>query len=538
MPTDHIPYRDTGYFSPLICDYLDQKAVLAPFYRSFPSDAAFLKHAKERQGQFNMAHRDTLVQVLNKQYEGLEVSNPTQSHIDALKNKTTVTITTGHQLNLFSGPLYFLYKIIATINLAQHFSEEWEGIQVVPIFWMATEDHDFEEINYFNLHGKKFQWNPERYQDNANGAVGHFTTKGLEDVLVLLKAELGIGINAKKLISLFEAAYLKHSNLADATRYLANQLFKDYGLVILDADDAQLKAEFIPAMHDELCHEKAFKAVSKTIEALQEVGYDAQVTPRDINLFYLKDALRERIVNVDDTYGVQGTNIIWKDKEALIKELQQRPERFSPNVIMRPLYQETILPNICYIGGGGEIAYWLELKNYFAEMKVPFPILLLRNSVLLKTEKQTRKLNNLRMSNTDIFLKQHELINRKVRQISNIDIDFSEQREFLKAHFKNMYALAEQTDASFLGAVKAQEVKQLKGLDHLEKRLLKAQRLKLKDEVTRIANLQNELFPLKSLQERQTNFSEFYEVYGDKLIATLIEELNPLHQEFLILTLT
>src|SRR5690606_26879189 len=169
--------------------------------------------------------------------------------------------------------------------------------------------------------------------------------------------------------------------------------------------------------------------------------------------------------------------------------------------------------------------------------KVPFPILLLRNSVLIKTQKQSDKMENLGVSNEDIFLKRDAFINKKVREISNIDIDFSTQKALLKQEFEALFKLAEQTDKSFLGAVKAQEVKQIKGLEHLEKRLLKAQKNKLADQVLRMTALQNELFPNQGLQERNTNFSEFYLEYGEELIPSLIQNLQPLKDEFVMLTI-
>ncbi|MBT8260559.1 MAG: bacillithiol biosynthesis cysteine-adding enzyme BshC, partial [Bacteroidia bacterium] len=213
------------------------------------------------------------------------------------------------------------------------------------------------------------------------------------------------------------------------------------------------------------------------------------------------------------------------------------PERFSPNVIVRPLYQEVILPNLCYIGGGGELAYWLQLKSYFKTEDATFPILLLRNSVLLISSKQKQKLEKLDLTYLDIFKKQNLLINQYVKKISEINIDFSEQKEHLKNQFKALYKIAEKTDQSFLGAVSAQERKQIKGLENLEKRLLKAQKRKLKDTTERIINLQNQLFPNQSLQERQANISELYLKYGEQLIQQLVLNLQPLKSEFLILEL-
>ena len=231
---------------------------------------------------------------------------------------------------------------------------------------------------------------------------------------------------------------------------------------------------------------------------------------------------------------VYGTDISWS-KEEILSEVKKHPERFSPNAIMRPLYQEVILPNLCYIGGGGELAYWLQLKNYFETVDVPFPMLLLRNSVLITTTKHLEKIKKLGHSIDDLFLDQDQLVSNHAQALSKIDIDFTPQKEHLKAQFEELYNLAEQTDKSFLGAVGAQERKQIKGLEHLEKRLLKAQKRKFKDEIERLTELQNTLFPKQSLQERQLNFSEFYLEYGEQLIPELVLNLQPLKGQFLIL---
>ena len=534
MPTDCISYPETNYFSPLILDYLSEKSDLKEFYNRFPRLEDFKKQIEEKKDNYEHGIRKDLVKVLKKQYSSLETSEDTLRNIDLLQSENTFTVVTGHQLNLFTGPLYFLYKIISTINLTRQLKEKYPDYDFVPVYWMATEDHDFEEINFFNLHGKKFKWN-DADRRAGQTAVGYLSTQGLDEVFKLFSAEIGGGENAEFLKSLFENAYLKHDNLTEATRYIAHKLFGKYGLVIIDAQDSELKKHFISYAENELTGQLSYKNTSDVVERINSLGYNIQVNPREINLFYLTEEIRERIIERDGKFFVHDTQISWS-REEILKELKDHPERFSPNVMLRPLYQEVILPNLCYIGGGGELAYWLELRSYFDAEKVTFPVLLLRNSVLLQTAKQNKKRERLNITLQELFLKQHELINRKVRKISNIDIDFSPQKQHLVEQFQEMYELAEQTDKSFLGAVKAQEVKQLKGLDNLEKRLLKAQKRKLKDEVERIAQLQNELFPNKSLQERQTNFSEFYVEYGEQLVTQLMENLDPLESNFKILT--
>ena len=531
MEVECIRFKETGYFSQLICDYLDQKKELSSFYNRFPLLENFDGQIKEKASNYPKANRSVLVNSLKAQYKNIETSKTTQNNIDSLRDENTFTVVTGHQLNLFTGPLYFLYKIVSTINLAKKLNREYPKNHFVPVYWMATEDHDFDEINYFNLHGKKVLWNKK-----ASGAVGRLSTDGLEDVFEIFAAELGnLGLT-DNLKELFKKAYLEHETLTEATRYLANALFGEHGLVIVDGDDKDLKQLLVPYAKKDILEHTPFHKISETIDALGKVSseYNIQVNPREINYFYLKDGLRERIVEKNGKYGVVGTQIQFS-REELIQELNTYPERFSPNVVARPLYQEVILPNLCYIGGGGELAYWLELKSYFDEVGVTFPMLMLRNSALLISEKQSEKVEKMGLKVPHLFKKQHSLINKKIRDISNIDIDFSPQKKLLEEQFQHMYDLAEQTDKSFLGAVKAQEVKQKKGLDALEKRLLKAQKRKLKDHVVRLTDLQNELFPNQSLQERQLNFSEIYLEMGEDLIPLLLDKLDPFSKDFTII---
>lgn len=529
MPLDKITFQNSGYFSKLMVDYLNQVDTLKPLYNNFPTLENFGKQIAEKQNNFPVANRQVLTKALLQQYTNVSASDKTIANIQSLANENTFTITTGHQLNLFTGPLYFLYKIISVINLTEQLKKEYPQNNFVPIYWMATEDHDFEEINHFIFDEKVICWNKE-----SKGPVGRLSTEGLDKVFEVFKAHVGVGANAQKIKDLFESAYLKHNNLTDATRYLANELFAAYGLVIVDGDDVELKKLFIPYVEQELLNQSAIKEVEKSFPILND--YLIQVNPREINLFYILDDLRERIVFENDVYKVNHTPIQFT-KEELLAELYAHPERFSPNVILRPLYQEIILPNLCYIGGGGELAYWLELKKVFELHQITFPMLLLRNSVLLATQKQVDKMDKLNLSWSDMFMKQQSLMEVKTKAFSEIEFNFDQQRQVLIDQFKALEEIAAKTDKSFIGAVQAQSKKQLKGLDNLEKRLMKAEKRSHKDQLERIAMLQNELFPNNSLQERIVNFSVYYKEYGDDLIKALFDKQQPLEQDFDIITL-
>lgn len=534
MTNNKFPYKDLRFYSGLIKDYLNEHEDVEDLYGRFPRLENFEQQIQEKQSSWAHAHekRNTLVDVLSDQYEGLNIEehHPVVDNIKALGGDHTFTVTTGHQLNLFTGPLYFLYKIASTINLCKQLKDAYPDFNFVPIYWMATEDHDFEEIQYFNYGERKIV-----YQREHHGAVGRMSTQGMEEVSETFSKLLGGHDNATRLKTLFEKSYVAHENLADATRYLAHELFRSYGLVIIDADDARLKSQAVVPFKADLLEHIAHAQVSKTVAGFSD-RHAVQVNPREINLFYLTHEHRGRIIKKDNHYDIDGLSIRFSNEELLL-ELENHPERFSPNVLLRPLYQEVILPNLCYIGGGGEIAYWLELKALFKASKVTFPILLLRNSAQLITKKQVKKAQSLQLQLIDLFKQDFELESQVTKQVSDVEIDFSSQKKYLKDQFSGLYDIAKHTDKSFEKAVAAQEQKQLNGLDNLEKRLLKAQKRKLSDQVTRATDLQLELLPLGSLQERVINFSYYYATYGEDVIDTIMQSLDPLDLRFTFIEL-
>ena len=531
MQIHRIPHTSTQRLTDLASRVVSADPALTGFYRPFANqpDAA---HVQQQGKRFTAQQRQTLKEVLTAQYHHIKDAPTTQ--IDSLLSPKSFTITTGHQLNLFTGPLYFLYKIIDVIKIANQWNAQKDGNAYVPIYWMASEDHDFEEINHFSVNGQSVHWS----RDNK-GPVGRLSTEGLAEVLEVWKQHLGDRPHAIELQTLFSKSYVAHDNLVDATRFLVHQLFGDYGLVIVDGDDTRLKQDFAPYIQreceEQLIQKRSATTVGKLKDALQ-TQMKVQVNPRDINLFYMGVSGRHRLEKTAKGYGVVNTEILFTKKE-LLNEIQSHPERFSPNALFRPIYQEVVLPNLVVVGGGSELAYWLQLSEVFASFDLPMPMLKLRSSVLLISDKQQQKLKKLDISIADLFLPTNELINHRVRQISNIDIDLGEFKAHLNQQFEALYSLAKQTDASFLGAVEAQEKKQKKGIDRLEKRLLKAQRKKLVDHINRLTELQQELFPMGDLQERRVNFAEFVLQYADDFIPFLMKHIDPNEKDFMCFSL-
>lgn len=528
--TLRIPIGDTDYFSALMKSYVEENMELKPFYHRFPKMENFGSQIEEKKDNYSSQQREVLVQAIENQYRSYNLGEEVSHNLKLLAQENSYTITTGHQLNIFTGPLYFWYKILNTIKLCKELKESYADYNFIPIYWMASEDHDFDEINFFNYKGHKIAWN------HAQGpAVGDLDLVGMDAVLKELESLSGKSKNSQELLRLFRKCYLEENNLAAAMRRLVHELFSDLGLIIIDGNDAELKRLFLPIMQDDLAKHSASKEVNRTNESLAKIG-KIQVNPREINLFYLGAKERTRIVRTGEGYESANQEQTWSSA-SIFEELEKFPERFSPNVVLRPLYQELILPNLCYIGGGGEIAYWLELKSMFEYYKVAFPILLLRNSILVATDKQVEKSVKLGMEPKDLLKTKSNLVDYMLPQYSNQNWNFNSQMELLKSQFKEMYQIAEQTDASFKGAVAAQEQKQINGLKHLEKRLKRAEKKRLYEKITRLESLQEQLAPNNSLEERQRNFSLYYEQYGSSFRDVIYDAIRPLAMEFSIVVM-
>ena len=526
MKAKYISYQDTHSFSKLALDYVNDAPFLKPFY-SFRPDISGLKQAINAR-KFD-GNRNQLVATLTQQYKNIKV-NPAVSHnINLLQQENTFTVTTGHQLNLFTGPLYFIYKIVSAINLALELKIEFPEKNFVPLYWMATEDHDFEEINHINVDEKNISWIQQ-----SNGATGRLSTKTVSAAVAAYKAYLGISKNGEKLAQIVEDAYIKHDNLADATRALVNSLFQNYGLVIINADDAALKKEFANIIKQDITQQHSAEHTENTSKILTENGYKTQVTGRDINFFYLKENLRERIIKENEKYKVNHSDISFTEEE-LLTEINLHPERFSPNVIMRPLYQEVILPNIAYIGGAAEIAYWMQLKANFDFYKVDFPVLLLRNSALLIDPRSAQNLSRLGFKLEDIFLPTQELQKMWLQSHSNATLNLADEKRAIQAVFDQIKLNAFKIDKTLESAVESTKTKTNHLLTHLENKLLKAEKRKHEVALKQIENVKNRLFPNGTLQERVVNIAPMYVNYGDDFLSSLIENFNPLGGDFTVL---
>ena len=526
MQAKYISYKETNAFSAAILDYIGGKDQLKPFYQFSPDLKGFKNAIAKRDFK---GDRATLVDVLQRQYGYLQTSSNVKANINLLADERTFTITTGHQLNIFTGPLYFIYKIVTAINLARQLKQEFPECNFVPVYWMATEDHDFAEINHVKLEDKLLTWNKD-----ASGATGKLNPKDIEEVLNAYKGFLGISENGLKLSQIVEDAYTKHSNLSDATRELVDALFGSYGLVCVDADDPSLKKQFAQIIYQDIVEENSSKYIAESNAALEDLGYKPQVNPREINFFYMIDGLRERIIEDKGDYRVHHSDIRFS-KEQLEQEIKSHPERFSPNVVMRPLYQEVILPNLAYIGGGAEITYWLQLKANFEHYKIDFPVLVLRNSAQFIDKRTEQRMHILGISQRDLFNDTLQLKNEWIKSHVNIQLTLKDEERTLSAVFDQIKLNAYKIDKTLSQSADAAKTRALRLISNLEKKMLRAEKRKHTTSLAQIENLKAKLFPSGSLQERSMNIAPMYILYGDGFIDALIESFKPLDHQFTIL---
>ena len=531
METDcsKISFAETGSFSKLVTDYIDQTPEIRPFYKHTVDESGFLA-AIEARKQF-ATPRKVLQQVLRQQYKDLPDNEKALQQVDRLESENTFTVITAHQPNLFTGPLYFLYKIIHAIRMADDFNEKWPQHYFIPVYYMGSEDADLDELNHFYIHGEKRVWATEQ-----TGAVGRMNTKEIKPLIEALSGEFSLLPHGKEIISMLKKAYLEQPDIQSATLHLVHGLFARFGLLIVIADHPALKACFIPVMKQELLTQYSSKTIASTLDSLNAL-YKVQAPGREINLFYLfEDGRRERIEQISDDYRVLFSDLRFTQAE-MISELEKHPEKFSPNVILRGAYQETILPNIAFVGGGAELAYWMELKALFAGLAIPYPVLVIRNSFLLMNPKAQSLSDKLSVHGPDLFFnlqeQQNLLITRSYGQLP----DTEEAQKEVFAIYTGLQEKLLKIDPTLQTHAAALHAKTLKGLKELTKKMQRAERRKIEDETRQLEHLKALIFPNDNLQERVENMIPFYAFYGPDFLDMLYKNSGAFDQRFAIINL-
>ncbi|RYY69716.1 MAG: bacillithiol biosynthesis cysteine-adding enzyme BshC [Chitinophagaceae bacterium] len=523
----HIPYRDTRSFSAIAIDYAEGQAALKPFYTHEP-DLHGIKDAIAHRKAF-AGNRSLLVSYLKEQYSAIQMNPKLQANIDSLLHENTFTITTAHQPNIFTGHLYFVYKILHAIKLAEHLKVAVPENNFVPVYYMGSEDADLDELGEVFINGTHYRW-----QTDQTGAVGRMKIdKAFIELIALIEGQLSVEPYGHEILQQVKKAYTLNKTIEQATFEFVHGLFDKYGLLIFLPDNAIPKKEFNAVVQKELAEQFSSKAVQETVKGFPE-QYKVQAAGRDINLFYLQDGSRERIEKKGDSWILADQSKAWTNEELLL-ELQNDAKPFSANVILRPVFQEMILPNIAFIGGGGEIAYWLELKKVFEVAGVPYPVLILRNSFLVIDKKTADNIQALEMTAVDFFLPASEILKRIVNKHTTIQLDLAQQKAELNDLYKKIELLAAVADPTLQQHTQALFVAAEKRLIQLEKKMYKAEKLRFEAQQRQIEKIKGKLYPNNTLQERIDNLLPWYAKYGPQFIDMLYDNSQALEQQFYLL---
>ncbi len=519
----NIPLDNKIYSSSLVQDFLKGSEKLDPFInRGLQKDDIRMQMEKKK---FSSEKRQILYSSLSRQYQ--ESGMDTPEGVKNILEEKTYTVTTGHQLCLFGGPQYFIHKIVSAIKLSKDLKKQFPDNNFIPVFWMATEDHDFEEISSVQVFKKKIQIAGE----NA-GAVGRISTTIFQSALQELKELFLNDRRADELLEIFEEAF-KKDNWADATRYWVHQLFKEHDLLILDADDSQLKKLFIPVIQKEIEEGFSEKLIQSTSQELLKCGYSSQVNSRPINLFYLHSDNRLRIIPDEGHFRI-GEEIY--TKERLIEMVQEKPENFSPNVILRPLYQESVLPNLAYVGGPAEIAYWAQLKEVFNVVEVQFPKLILRNSFVWLSSNDLNWWKEQNLNEDDLFIHFDILVKKMLEHDDNENLSFKDENALLEELKEKLKLKISKEDASLEGMILS-ELKSLeKTILKIEKRLIKSKKEKRESYFNKVQKIQRSVMVGSSLNERIHNFIPLYCALQNEYIEKLLFHADPRSPSLKLLT--
>jgi len=517
--------RESNCFSNQQLLLTDNQNELQDFIGLTFSEENLIKQTQVKSKFFTSEKRELLVSVLTKNYENVSNNELTLKNISILKNNNSFTIATGHQLNLMTGPLYFIYKILHVIKQCDILNKKYPENQFVPVYWMASEDHDFEEIKSFLLFGKTISWESEQ-----GGAVGRMGVFGLSAVFDQVQ-QFFSNHTESEIHQLIEK--LSGNTYGEVFFKFIHELFGDFGLVIVDGDKKEFKEAFKPIFKQELTTSFSYNTVTLSNEKLAAKNFKIQVKPREINLFFLGENKRDRIISLDKGFQI-GTDFYSNNE--LLELLDTSIASFSPNVVLRPLYQEFILPNICYVGGVGELGYWLQLRSTFESAAIPYPLIQARTSAIWLEKNIQDKLKQLDFKIEAIFKSTAELKKDYLLNNEEETINFNLQ-DFQFEQFKNeFFQKSEIIDSSIKSWMEAEFTRMEKQVDGIKNRLEKSVKSKHDKALKSIDLIKEKLFPTNGMQERSFNFFQFcYDGNYKENLRNIYDELKPFDTDILIL---
>lgn len=526
--------NNVGGFSSLFHDYVYDFEKVREFYngdfRSSEDFQAIMGATKAR-----LRDRNRLANVLRRQNQSYGCGDKTLENIELLKDDATFAVVTGQQVGILGGPMYTLYKVISAIKLSNELTRRHPPCRFVPVFWLEGEDHDFAEVNAItvitreNLAQRIEYLIDGKFPDKNIGAVGNVTFDGsLASFFEKLDETLVNTEFKPHMLSLLQTHYVPGASFANAFVGLLNAFFHEFGLVFINSNDKEVKEMLVPVFQREV---REFPKIGQEVidrSAELEERYHAQVKPKAVNLFLFHKGGRYLIEprKREGDFALKGTrHTLTKDE--LDSLVTTSPELLSPNVVLRPICQDYLLPTVAYVGGPSEIAYFAQLRPVYSYYDVTMPIIYPRASVTLFEEKLENVLEKYNLQLVDFFRDDEDVGRKVIDQLSEVDVDsvFVSASKDTGNMLSQLNFALNQIDQTLLGPLESTRSKMEESLNLLKEKTLEAQRKKHEIAMRQVLKVTNHVCPNATLQERELNVAYFLNKYGLEFVQWLTGEI-------------
>jgi bacillithiol synthase len=529
----YINFSDIPGHQNLFLDYLYEFENVSDFYPyDFRNRDNYLKIFKNILEKRSYLSAD-ISQIISNQYSKINKSETTEGNIKKLSDKKTLAIVTGQQLGILGGPLYTFYKIITAIKLSRFLSERYNDYNFVPVFWLEGDDHDFNEVRAIKIIDEgnsllSIGYKEEIEEDDAKQSVGHIKfDSSIQDFFDSLNNNLKETEFKNPLLNELKDFYSEGKSFKEAFKDLIFKYFDEYGLIIFDPQEIEVKRLLKPIFKKEITdfrlHTEKLVHLSATLEEL----YHAQVKVKPVNLFLNYDGGRHSVEPVDNEFRLRRKRKSFT-YDQLLELLENEPEKFSPNVLLRPICQDFLLPTAFYIGGPSEISYFAQIKPLYEFYDIVQPIIYPRSSatILESTIENILEKNSVQIN--DLFIDVENVKKKIINSVaeSSIDAMFDGLTKQVETAFDQLKEKLIDLDKTIADASNRYRDKIFSSINELKSKAEKAQQKKYEVTLRQIDRAAINLFPNSNLQERELNFVYYVDKYGEEFIKKIFAELQ------------
>lgn len=544
-----VEFNKLPNFNNLYLDYISQSEEdfirLKPFFNAhYRENEEFFKVIDDKMHSYNTSRyfdKNVLIDILKRQNVTFGGSEHTAHNIELLKSDETFAVVTGQQVGLYTGPLYTILKTITTIKLAKNLKERFPQFNFVPVFWLESEDHDFDEANHVYLINNQnelvrvgFEQEAASEEENAKKSSKPVGSLKFEEMVNSINGQLRSNLLdtdfKDKLMDMITSLYKEGNDYKTAFAGMMNSIFKDHGVIFIDPGDTEIKRLLSPVFEKELTSSPKLCESIITTSAELEKSYDLQVKPKVINMFFMHNDNRLLIEPRDGGKFALRNSKRRFEADELLGILQESPELFSPNVVLRPICQDYLLPTVAYVGGPGEISYFAQLQPAYKHYDITMPVIFPRASVTIIEGKISKFMNNFNVKLEDIF-HHNFLVSKVVDKLSEVKVEdeISKYTDEMNKIFYDMRNMTVKVDQTLLSAVDNMKEKTKQNLEMFRQKLINAQAKKSDATTTQIDKVTNNVYPNHNLQERVLNISYFLNKYDDAFIKKLFHEIDVLN---------